>query len=126
MAARGPSGRRAAHGLLDCGVTRNARRQGASLTFGTRIMKSTVGRPRILTDQQVAAILEWHDALLVWKAQRKGLKTQRQLAKELGVTTGAIRRVICQRGEFKQPSPEHRSAELSARRARRARLRTHE
>ena len=33
-------------------------------------MKSTIGRPRALTDLQVAAILAWHAQILEWKAKR--------------------------------------------------------
>jgi hypothetical protein len=76
-------------------------------------MKSTIGRPRVLTDEQVARIFKWHDALLKWKARRK-LITLRQLAKELGVTHGAITSVLRQRG-VKQPSPEDRKAEMQNR-----------
>ena len=78
-------------------------------------MKSTIGRPRVLTDEQVARILKWHDAILKFKARRSKLITLRQLAKELGVTHGAITSVIRQRGEFKQASPEHRKAEMQNR-----------
>jgi len=77
-------------------------------------MKSTIGRPRALTDEQVARIFKWHDAILKWKARRSKLTTLRQLAKELGVTHGAITSVIRQRG-LKQASPEHRKAELESR-----------
>ena len=50
--------------------------------------KSTIGRPRILTDEQVVAIMAWHDARSVWRAQRAAVKTLRQFAKEMGVTHG--------------------------------------
>jgi hypothetical protein len=69
-------------------------------------MKSTIGRPRRLTDRQVAAILAWHEQIRAWKVLRGILKTQRQLARELGVSPATISRVIARRGEFKQPSPE--------------------
>ena len=59
----------------------------------------------MLTDEQVLAILAWHDALSAWKAKRGSIKTLRQLAKDLGVTHGAITSVIRLRGEFKQASP---------------------
>ncbi len=78
-------------------------------------MKSTIGRPRVLTDEQVARIIKWHDAILKWKARRSKLITLRQLAKELGVTHGAVTSVIRQRGQHKQPSPEHRKAEIENR-----------
>jgi hypothetical protein len=48
-------------------------------------MKSTIGRPRRLTDAQVAMILAWHEQILALKALRATVKTQRQLALELGV-----------------------------------------
>jgi hypothetical protein len=79
-------------------------------------MKSTVGRPRVLTDEQVSIVLAWHDAVVAWRAERAKLKTQRQLARELGVTPGAIASVIRRRGEFKQVSPEHRQNAIQSRR----------
>ena len=74
--------------------------------------KSTIGRPRRLTDEQVVAILAWHDKVTAWKARHAKFKTLRQIAKEMGVTHGAITSVIRQRGEFKQASPEHRETAL--------------
>ena len=74
-------------------------------------MKSTVGRPRVLTDEQVVLILQWREQ---WKA----VKTFRQLAKDLGVATSTVYDVIRRRGEFKQPPPDRREAELRARRER--------
>ena len=47
-------------------------------------MKSTKGRPRIVTDAQVIVILEWH-------ATRKSLC---QLAQELGLSVGLVQYVI--------------------------------
>jgi hypothetical protein len=81
-------------------------------------MKSTIGRPRRLTDRQVAAILAWHEQIRAWKVLRGILKTQRQLAHELGVSPATISRVIARRGEFKQPSPETRFSERTQRRRR--------
>ena len=43
-------------------------------------MKSTIGRPRTLTDRQVKIILDWHARFLVCRALRKTLKSQRELA----------------------------------------------
>lgn len=86
-------------------------------------MKSTVGRPRTLTDKQVTAILEWYDAWLALKAQRAKVRTLRQLAKDLGVSPGAITSAVRRRGQFKQASPEYRDAEIRTRRERLARLR---
>ena len=78
-------------------------------------MKSTIGRPRLLTDEEVAKILTWHEQILAWKALRRSLKTQRQLAAELGVSSAAISYVIACRGQYKQPSPEHRTEESKVR-----------
>ena len=35
-------------------------------------MKSTMGRPRQVTDEQITKILAWHDAIEAWKAKRTG------------------------------------------------------
>lgn len=82
-------------------------------------MKSTIGRPRRLTDEQVATVLTWHQQVLAWKALRGTLKTQRQLAREFGVAPSTIAHVIRCRGQFKQASPEERSRELTRRQPRR-------
>ena len=37
-------------------------------------MKSTIGRPRALTDVQVAIILAWHERYVAWKALRAALR----------------------------------------------------
>jgi len=86
-------------------------------------MRSTIGRPRSLTDQQVQAILNWHAQIVAWKAQRKTLKTLRQIARELGVSPATVSNVVKCQGKFKQPSPEKRRGELAKRRRRFARLR---
>jgi hypothetical protein len=86
-------------------------------------MKSTIGRPRALTDRQVKIILAWHVRYLVWRALRKTLKTQRQLARELGVSQATISHVIRFGGDYKQASPECRAVEIKRRRRTRARLR---
>jgi len=78
-------------------------------------MKSTMGRPRRLTDAQVAMILAWHEEILALKALRSRIKTQRQLARELGVSASTIAHVIACRGEFKQVAPENRAAEANRR-----------
>jgi transcriptional antiterminator len=85
-------------------------------------MKSTVGRPRKVTDVQIATILAWHHAVLAWRAQRRMLKTLSQLARELGLSRATISRVIKQRGELKQVSPEKRETELRIRRERMSRM----
>jgi hypothetical protein len=68
-------------------------------------MKSTIGRPRSLTDEQVARILAWHEQILALKSLRASLKTQRQLAAELGVAPATVARVIACRGQYKKPAP---------------------
>ena len=78
--------------------------------------KSTIGRPRMLTDEQIAAILAWHDAMAAWRAQRATIKTLRQLAKDMGVSHGAIAHVIRRRGEVKQAFPDQRAEEARLRR----------
>lgn len=75
-------------------------------------MKSTVGRPRIVTDAHVAAILAWY-------AARKSMK---QLARELDLSKATVQYVIDRGGQYKQPSPELRQATVNARRARRKAL----
>ena len=85
-------------------------------------MKSTIGRPRALTDEQVAIILAWHERYVAWKALRAALKTQRQLARELGVSPSTIAHVIECHGQFKQASPEQRTREQPRRRRRLSQL----
>jgi hypothetical protein len=68
-------------------------------------MKSTIGRPRRLTDEQVACILAWHEQILALKSLRASVKTQRQLAAELGVAPATIARVIACSGQYKKPPP---------------------
>jgi DNA-binding transcriptional regulator YhcF (GntR family) len=92
-------------------------------------VKSTVGRPRRVTDEQVRIILAWYAELAELKARRKAVKTIRQLARELQLSTATISDVIRTHGVFKQPSPElredtlrHRHARLSGTRNRRRRV----
>ena len=70
---------------------------------------STSGRPRRLTDQQVAWVLAEYSRYLAWRAQRTTVRSQRQLAKELGVSQGTVAFAIRWRGQYKQLSPELRS-----------------
>ena len=72
-------------------------------------MKSTIGRPRALTDRQVKIILAWHVRYLFWRALRGALKTQRALARELGVSQGTISHVIRIGGDYKRGSPMRRA-----------------
>ena len=68
-------------------------------------MNSTVGRPRSLTDAQVAAILEWH----------RNRKSFKQFARELGVSQSTIRNCIECCGRYKQAPPELRRAAIRGR-----------
>lgn len=86
-------------------------------------MKSTVGRPRRVTDAQIRIILAWRAELVELKAARNAVKTTRQLARELQLSTATISDVIRRHGLFKQPSPEQREAALRHRRATLRRLR---
>lgn len=69
---------------------------------------STVGRPRILTDEQVRAILRRHEAVQALKVLHAYIQPVRQFAARLGVTTGAISTVIRTRGVYKQACPSTR------------------
>jgi IS30 family transposase len=58
---------------------------------------STAGRPRRVTDGDIAEILRWHHAR----------ETQQQLAARLGLSRATVSRVMRSRGtHYKRPSPE--------------------
>jgi hypothetical protein len=78
-------------------------------------MKSTVGRPRALTDRQVREVLAEHARFLAWKALRSTVKSPRELACELRVSPATIRLAIRSKGQYKQVSPDQRAQELVAR-----------
>jgi transposase len=86
-------------------------------------MKSTGGRPRVLTDAKVQEILMWHEERLAVREILASVKTRRQLARELGVSPATVTHVISRRGVYKQPSPEQREAEIGRRKRRIAKLR---
>ncbi len=71
---------------------------------------STVGRPRLVTDEQVRLILEWHDALLAWRAQHPTLA---QLARNLGLTRGTVYSVVMRRGEYKRACPSQQQPDCT-------------
>jgi hypothetical protein len=71
-------------------------------------MKSIFGRPRVVTDAQVAAVMDWYTS-------RKSL---RQVAAEAGISLKLAQDVIRRRGQYKQTSPELRQTTLRARRKR--------
>jgi hypothetical protein len=72
---------------------------------------STTGRPRKVTDEQVAAIMRRHEAIQALKVLHAYLMPVRTFASHLGVTTGAISTVIRQRGEYKQVCPSLKARE---------------
>ena len=80
--------------------------------------KSTIGRPRALTDAQVEVILAEHVRFTEWRAQRRTVRSQRELAREFGVSPATISLAVRTKGQYKQASPERRAATLVARRAR--------
>jgi transposase len=74
---------------------------------------STTGRPRRLTDSQIAELVEWHESR----------STNREMAERYGIARGTLENIIRTHGEhYKQASPERRKASLDAHRTRRARL----
>jgi len=76
-------------------------------------MYSTKGRPRLVTDAQVEAILEWH----------RNRKSMRVFAAELGLKKSTVQHVIDRKGQYKQPSPEKRAVAITEHRRRLRRLR---
>jgi hypothetical protein len=80
------------------------------------IGRNRIGRPRALTDRQVEIVLAEHARFLAWKAVRKTVKSQRQLAREFGVSQGTISLAIRSKGRYKQVSPERRIAKANRRR----------
>jgi hypothetical protein len=80
-------------------------------------MKSTIGRPRALTDEEVKVVLAWHQEVMAWRRSGALLKTRAELASELGVSGSTITRAIARHGEYKQESPDGKS-DASAHRGR--------
>jgi transposase len=74
---------------------------------------STTGRPRRLTDTQIAEILDWYQSRL----------TNSEMAERYGIARGTLENIIRTNGQhYKQASPEFRDAALDVQRTRRARL----
>jgi hypothetical protein len=71
-------------------------------------LRSTVGRPRTLTDQQIGTILEEYANYLAWRALRQTVMSQRDLARAMGVTPATISYAVRLQGKYKQPSPDRR------------------
>jgi hypothetical protein len=74
--------------------------------------RSTLGRPRTVTDAQVQEILAWH-------ANRQTIDEK---ARQMGLTKNVIAYIIRTGGSYKQPSPEQRATNLVNDRARRDQL----
>lgn len=73
-----------------------------------RTRASTVGRPRKVTDEQVAAILAWHEGIQALKTLHTVLKPVRKFAASLGLSRGVVVDTIRRRGQFKQACPTRR------------------
>ena len=72
---------------------------------------STTGRPRRLTDSQIAEIMQWYRSRL----------TNAEMAARYGIARGTLENIIRTSGQhYKQASPENRTTALHAQRARRA------
>lgn len=71
-------------------------------------MRNTIGRPRKLTDRQVKIILAWHARYVIWRALGRTLKSQGELARELGVSQSTISYVVRVGGRYKQVCPTRR------------------
>ena len=92
---------------------------GACAEPGPVRAKSTVGRPRRLTDRQVEWLLREYADYQAWKALRTNVRSQRQIAQILRVSAATVSLAIRSGGQYKQPSPEER---LNTRKIRAGRL----
>jgi hypothetical protein len=89
-------------------------------------LRSTVGRPRTLTDQQIGTILEEYANYLAWRALRRSVMSQRELARAMGVSPATISYAVRLQGNYKQASPDRREANTKHRwRALRRLMRRH-
>jgi transposase len=68
-------------------------------------MRHSIGRPRKLTSTQVSEILSCHEEYLAWRAARKTIRTQRELAQQFGVSQGTIAHVVKLHGLYKTGAP---------------------
>jgi hypothetical protein len=80
------------------------------------IRRSTIGRPRRLTDQQVAWVLKEYARFVAWRLLRSTVRSQRQLARDLGVSQATVSLAVRLGGRYKQCSPEVRVARRNPRR----------
>jgi hypothetical protein len=90
------------------------------------LLRSTVGRPRTLTDQQIRTIMEEYANYLAWRALRRSVMSQRDLAHAMSVSPATISYAVRLQGKYKQPSPDRREANTKRRqRALRRLMRRH-
>jgi len=66
-------------------------------------MSGTIGRPRALTNAQVAEIWDWH----------RTHRTLAQIARQYGVSVGTIRQVVLRQGGYKQLEDNQNAAASS-------------
>jgi hypothetical protein len=57
-------------------------------------------------------ILAEHARFVAWRSLRHAVKSQRQMAREFGVSQATISLAIRSQGQYKQVSPERRTAVL--------------
>jgi transposase len=67
--------------------------------------RSTIGRPRKLTDDQVAAILAWYEAHQALMILRRYLRPVQQLARDLGIAPATVYNVVSRQGVYKKRGP---------------------
>jgi transposase len=79
-------------------------------------LRSTVGRPRRLSDQQIKEVLEQYANYLAWRALRDSVMSQRELARAMGVSSATISYAVRLQGKYKQPSPDRRQTNVKHRR----------
>jgi transposase len=63
---------------------------------------STIGRPRKLTDEQVAAILAWYEAHQALLRLRRYLQPARVFASQLGIAPATVYNVVSRQGVYKK------------------------
>jgi AraC-like DNA-binding protein len=70
---------------------------------------STRGNRRILTDAQVENILAWYEGYRALRVRWCAVKTQKQLAAELGVAPRTIQHLVDRGPDYRPPGPMDRS-----------------
>lgn len=72
----------------------------------------------MLTDSQVEFILAEHARFMEWRALRRTVKSQRELARASGVSPATVSLAGRSKGQYKQPSRESRASTIAARQRR--------